>query len=146
MTSSRSVPDDEHFDERHVLVYLGLLMGQARDLIFASKHPLRPSQFRVIAMVPYDAGISMTDLAERVGMTKQGVGQFVSRLVESGQLAIEEDPRDRRRRVVTRTRRGNEVTAELAWMLERLEEKWAKQVGERRYAQFRRTLEDIALS
>ncbi len=30
-------------------------------------------------------------------MTKQGVGQFVSRLVESGHLAIEEDPRDRRR-------------------------------------------------
>ncbi len=139
------MPDDQHVDERDVVVYLGLLMSQARDLILASRHPLRPSQFRVISMVPYDAGVSMTDLAERVGMTKQGVGQFVSGLVESGHLAIEEDPDDRRRRVVTRTQRGNEVTAELAWMLEGLEETWAKQVGERRYAQFRRTLEEIAL-
>ena len=32
-SSSRQVPDDQHFDERHVMLYLGLLMDQARELI-----------------------------------------------------------------------------------------------------------------
>ena len=79
-------------------------------------------------------------------MSKQAIGQFVTTLVESGHLATEEDPKDRRLRVVRRTRRGDEVTQELAVLLERLEQRWADKVGVRRYAQFRTTLEELALS
>ena len=43
----------------------------------------RPSHHRVIGRVPPE-GITVTDLAERVGMTKQGIGQFVTQLTESG--------------------------------------------------------------
>jgi DNA-binding MarR family transcriptional regulator len=151
MTSSARTPhgdDDIPFEERHVLVYLGLIMDQARDLILTSKSRdhLRPSQFRVIAMVPYNRGITITELAERVGMSKQAIGQFVTTLVESGHLVTEEDPKDRRLRVVRRTQRGDEVTQELAVLLERLEQRWADKVGARRYAQFRTTLEELALS
>ncbi len=149
MTSSGTQRRDEPpFEEQHVLIHLGLLMDQARDLILASRTPdrLRPSQFRVIAWVPYDGTITITALAERVGMTKQAVGQFVTTLVESGHLVTEEDPSDRRLRVVRRTQRGDEVTMELAKMLERLEERWAEVVGLKRYQQFRATLEELAVS
>ena len=131
-----------------MLVYLGLMMDQARDLIQASRtrDHLRPSQFRVIAMVPHNGGITITDLADRVGMTKQAIGQFVTTLVASGHLLTEEDPQDRRLRIVRRTRRGDEVTQELAHMLDGLEQRWAELVGTKRYVEFRRTLEQIAVS
>jgi DNA-binding MarR family transcriptional regulator len=149
MTSSRAagIGDDLPFEERHVLVYLGLIMDQARDLIQASRtrDHLRPSQFRVIAMVPYNRGITVTELADRVGMTKQAIGQFVTTLVASGHLVTEEDPQDRRLRIVRRTRRGDEVTQELAHLLDGLEQRWAERIGVKRYAEFRRTLEQIAL-
>jgi DNA-binding MarR family transcriptional regulator len=150
MTSSRAaeIRDDLPFEERHVLIYLGLIMDQARELIQASrtKDHLRPSQFRVIAMVPYNRGITITELADRVGMTKQAIGQFVTTLVDSGHLVTEEDPQDRRLRIVRRTRRGDEVTQELAHMLDGLEQRWAERVGAKRYGQFRQTMEEIALS
>lgn len=149
MTSSRAAQVDAMpFEERHLMLYLGLVMEQARDLMLASrtKDHLRPSQFRVIAMVPYNRGINITELADRVGMTKQAIGQFVTTLVGSGHLVTEEDPQDRRLRIVRRTRRGDEVTQELAHMLDALEHRWAEQVGMERYAQFRQTLEQIALS
>jgi DNA-binding MarR family transcriptional regulator len=149
MTSVKGL-DDYPFEERHVLLYLGLLMGQAREVILARRgmtDELRPSQFRVIAMVPPSGpGISITDLADRVGMTKQGIGQFVNVLVDSGHLVTEVDPRDARRRVVRRTTRGDEATMSLAKLLESLEERWAEAVGMRRYQEFRRTLEELAVS
>lgn len=149
MTSTRAADiEDTPFEERHVLLYLGLVMEQARDLILRSRtrDHLRPSQFRVIAMVPYNHGITITELADRVGMTKQAIGQFVTALVGSGHLVTEEDPQDRRLRIVRRTRRGDEVTQELAHMLDGLEQRWADRVGVKRYSQFRQTLEEIALS
>src|SRR3954464_13408161 len=149
MTSSKAAQlhEDVPFEERHVLVYLGLIMDQARELIQASRtrDHLRPSQFRVIALVPYNRGITVTELADRVGMTKQAIGQFVTTLVASGHLVAEADPQDRRLPIVRRTRRGDEVTQELAHLLDGLEQRWAERIGVKRYAEFRRTLEQIAL-
>jgi DNA-binding MarR family transcriptional regulator len=146
MTSSRTASHGPSFEEDHVLVHLGSLMNQARELIEGSqtRDQLRPSQFRVIGWVPYDGAVTVTELAERVGMSKQAIGQFVTELVRSGHLVTEEDPHDRRLRVVHRTERGNEVTMELAKMLERLELCWSEAIGTRRYQQFRAALEDIA--
>src|SRR3954469_22305707 len=138
MTSRRAadVRDDMPFEERHVLVYLGLIMDQARDLIQASRtrDHLRPSQFRVIAMVPYNRGITITELADRVGMTKQAIGQFVTTLVASGPRVAGKDRQARRPRIVRRTRRGDEVTQELAHLLDGLEQRWAERIGVKRYA------------
>jgi len=49
------------------------------------------------------------ELGERVGMTKQGCGQFVTHLVETGHLATEPDPSDRRVRIVRRTPLGQKL-------------------------------------
>lgn len=146
MTSSRAAAPGPSFEEDHILVHLASLMNQARELVEASQRRdhLRPSQFRVIGWVPYDGTVTVTELAERVGMTKQAIGQFVTELVRTGHLVTEEDPHDRRLRVVRRTERGNEVTMELAKMLESLELRWSEAIGSRRYQQFRSALEDIA--
>jgi DNA-binding MarR family transcriptional regulator len=132
-------------DERHIMKVLGLLFEQARQVILGDgPDGLRPSQFRVIDAVPPDRGITVSELAERVGMTKQGIGQFVTQLTEAGYLVTEAAADDRRMRIVRRTRLGLETTQQLAGLLRELEEHWAARVGRRRYQEFRTTLDEIA--
>jgi DNA-binding MarR family transcriptional regulator len=133
-------------DDRHVMHALGSLMAQTRELILAEGEPgLRASHHRVIGHVPPE-GITMTELAERVGMTKQGIGQFVTQLTESGHLHVELKPGDRRVRIVHRTAKGDASVRGLSQLLDQLEQTWAGRVGKGRYQEFRRTLEEIAVS
>jgi DNA-binding MarR family transcriptional regulator len=132
-------------DEDHVMVVLGVLLEEARDLILSSgEDGLRPSHFRVIGNVPPDGGVTITELGERLGMTKQGTGQFVTQLTEAGYLESDSDPDDRRVRIVSRTRLGHDATRRLAITLRELEKDWAKRVGKRRYTEFRSILNEIA--
>src|SRR6476646_3367803 len=132
-------------DERHLIKVLGLLFEQARQVILGDgPDGLRPSQFRVIDAVPPDRGITVSELAERVGMTKQGIGQFVTQLTQAGYLVTEASAEDRRMRIVRRTRLGSETTQRLAGSLRELEHQWAARVGQRRYREFRAVLDEIA--
>lgn len=128
----------------HLLVALGNLMTQSRALVLAEGEAgLRPSHHRVIGHVPPE-GITVTDLAERVGMTKQGIGQFVTQLTDSGHLSVAASPEDRRVRIVSRTPKGEAAARRLAELLEGLEADWANRVGTRRYDEFRATLDELA--
>ena len=98
----------------------------------------------MISGVP-EQGISVTELGERLGMTKQGCGQFVTQLEQTGHLRAEADPDDRRVRRVHRTALGHETIDAVTARMLRLEEGWADLVGERRYRTFRAVLEEIAL-
>ena len=130
--------------ERHVLLALGNLMSETRELVLTEgERGLRPSHHRVIGHVPPE-GITITDLADRVGMTKQGIGQFVTQLTESGHLAVTLNPEDRRIRIVRRTAKGNAAARRLAGLMDSLEQTWAERVGERRYSEFRAILDDLA--
>jgi DNA-binding MarR family transcriptional regulator len=132
--------------ERHVAVLVGGLMQHVRDAFDPDEWGgLRQSHFRVISCVPAD-GISVTDLAERLGMTKQGCGQFVTHLVATGHLTSEPSLADARVRTVRRTPAGEDNVVAVTHRMAELEDSWRVEVGERRYASFRRVLEEIALS
>lgn len=104
---------------------------------------LRFSHLRVLEAVP-DEGASVTDLAERLGMTKQGCGQFVAQLVTNGLVRTEAPEADRRVRVVRLTHEGERLLARSRALMAATEEQFAAEVGPRRYATFRRVLEDLA--
>ena len=53
----------------------------------------------------------MTDLAERVGMTKQALGEFANALEERGLLESVRDPADRRVRILRLTDDGRVAVA-----------------------------------
>jgi DNA-binding MarR family transcriptional regulator len=131
-------------DEQHAPLLLGFLLQKARAA-FATEDwdGLRQSHFRVLVSVPA-AGISITELAERVAMTKQGCGQFVSQLVDGGYLAIERDPADRRTRIVVRTDAGRRMAQDVTARNLRIEKEWEQIVGSTRYAAFRRVLRELA--
>lgn len=130
--------------DRHVLVALGNLMAESREHVLADGgSDLRPSHHRVIGNVPSE-GITVTELAERVGMTKQGIGQFVQQLSDSGYLRTTAHPHDKRLRIIRRTSKGDASVRRLAAVLAELEERWAERVGRARYRDFRDVLYQLA--
>ncbi|GAB3784196.1 MarR family winged helix-turn-helix transcriptional regulator [Nocardioides ungokensis] len=140
-----SVKPDFRDDEVHAPLLMGLLFRQVHGAFAAEDWDgLRQSHFRVLAAVP-EQGISVTDLGQWVGMTKQGCGQFVAQLTGTGHLVTEPDPADRRVRVVRRTPLGDRTVAAVTERNLRIEAEWAERVGEKRYRTFRRVLEELAL-
>jgi DNA-binding MarR family transcriptional regulator len=132
-------------EEQHVPMLMGLLLNDVRATFAAEDWGgLRQSHFRVMTSVPAE-GISITELGERVGMSKQGCGQFVSHLVETGHLTVTTDPGDRRTRIVMRTPLGHRTVRRVSARIARIEAEWAERVGSRRYATFRRVLEQLTL-
>ena len=139
MTSVKAFPEDE----LHATLLMGLLFRQVSDAFAAEDWSgLRQSHFRVISSVPAD-GISVTDLGERLGMSKQGCGQFVTSLVGSGHLRVEQGATDRRVRWVRRTPKGTRTIRRVTARMLEIEQEWAERVGERRYRTFRTVLEDL---
>lgn len=104
---------------------------------------LRQSHLRVITSIA-PAGTRITDLAERLRMTKQGAGQLVTTLVSAGFVDVESDAKDRRVRLVKRTPQGDEFVDRLLRRFAEIEVTWAKEVGQADYATFRNVLDQIA--
>jgi DNA-binding MarR family transcriptional regulator len=135
-----------HFprEEWHATLLMGLLLRDVRE-VFAGEDwkGLRQSHFRVITAV-LPEGISVTELGDRVGMSKQGCGQFVSALAESGHLRVSPDSQDGRVRLVRRTAEGERTVRAVTARMLRIEDEWAQQVGPERYRAFRSVLEELA--
>lgn len=130
--------------EWHAPLLMGLILREMTQTFAAEDWKgLRQSHFRVISAVPA-AGVSITELGDRVGMTKQGCGQFVTQLTESGHLKTSPHPTDRRARIVLRTTLGMRTIAQVNARIAQLEQVWAERVGEERYRGFREVLEELA--
>ena len=129
--------------EPHVAILLDRALSAVRGVLTAEDwQGLRQSHFRLLSGVPA-TGISITELAAELGMTKQGCGQFVSFLTAAGHLTITADRQDARIKVVRRTASGDGVVRAVEQRIDRLERQWAERVGARRYATFRRVLSEL---
>ncbi len=137
----RGVRNDE---EPHVPQLVGKLMFEVRDTFAAEDWDgLRQSHFRLLTYVPRD-GISVTELAQALRMSKQACGQFVTQLEATGHLAIRADATDRRVRLVVRTPLGDRTLKAVNARIRRIERAWARRVGADRYATFREVLEELS--
>jgi DNA-binding MarR family transcriptional regulator len=103
---------------------------------------LRPSHLRLLSLTPL-AGMRLTDLAARVGMTKQALGEFVATLQEAGLVEVTVDVRDRRVRLVRPTPAGQELQRVIESAIGGIERRWAAEVGPERWATFREVLRQI---
>jgi DNA-binding MarR family transcriptional regulator len=131
--------------ELHVLLLAGRLMQAVRATMATEDWDgLRQSHFRLLSLVPRQ-GISISDLAVPMSMTKQAVGQFVTGLEQSGHVAVRSDPADRRVRLVVRTPLGDAVVRRVNTRIRRIERGWARQVGTDRYEEFKAVLRDLAV-
>jgi DNA-binding MarR family transcriptional regulator len=130
--------------EAHAVALAARMLEVARQTLMAQdRDGLRPSHFRLLSHVPA-AGITISELASVLFMTKQGVGQFVTQLQQSGHLEVRTDEQDRRRRLVRRTARGSSVVTDVEQTIALLEQHWQQRVGPERYRVFRSVLGQIA--
>ena len=120
------------------------LFGRMRaDLDDGTLGDLRMSHVRVMAGIPPE-GINVTELAHRAGMSKQGCGQFVTHLCGTGHLRTAPHPDDGRVRLVLRTAKGDRFMTRLYAALRRIENQMAAEVGERRFATFKKVMAELA--
>lgn len=81
-----------------------------------------------------DDGSSPTAIAQRTGLTLQGVNQHLKSMSKRGYVAIEVDPRDRRRRIVALTETARQLIVEGQELNRQLDERWSQILGKEEYA------------
>ncbi len=89
------------------------------------------------------AGMRLTDLATRAGITKQSMSELVNAMVDAGyveRVADEDDGRARRLRL---TRKGRSVGRIARELVRQVEAEWAEAVGRKRVEELRDTLERV---
>lgn len=85
-------------------------------------------------------GTRITELAERLGVTKQAASQLVDDLEAFGVVARVADPDDARARRVVFTKQGREGFFEGLAVLQALEQELASAIGDKNMQQLRRAL------
>lgn len=86
------------------------------------------------------AGTRITDLADRLGVSKQAASQLVDDLEAAGVLAREPDPDDARARRVVFTAQGRQGLLEGLALLRDMEAELAASIGDESMAELRRAL------
>jgi DNA-binding MarR family transcriptional regulator len=92
------------------------------------------------------AGMRLTELAERAGMTKQAVGEAVSDLERLGYAERVADPRDGRAKIIRLTERGSAAQRAGFAIIAQLEAEWAERFGVERVEQMRSLLIDLTMA
>jgi DNA-binding MarR family transcriptional regulator len=95
-------------------------------------HPdARPAHGFALQAIGRD-GATASDIARRLGISKQAAGKTVDRLVALGYAERADDPADARRRLVRLTARGLELLTRSAAIFDQLRADWAAVLGEER--------------
>jgi DNA-binding MarR family transcriptional regulator len=105
---------------------------------------VRVPHLNVFAHVPRGTGIRMSELAERVQLTKGAVTQLVSYLEAHGLVERVSDPADGRAVLVRPTEAANRGYELGRARLAEIEAGWKEQVGEDRWRTFKAVLEEVA--
>jgi DNA-binding MarR family transcriptional regulator len=86
------------------------------------------------------AGSTVTDAAERAGITKQAMGRLASELEDAGYIRVKGDPKDARVRVLLLTRTGRQLMLDSLEVMAELERRYEGSIGRDRLAAILRGL------
>ena len=128
------------------ILALRLLFGVQSELFRrAAQHgfdDLRPRHGAVLAYLD-DEGIRLVDLARIAGRNKQTIAAILDELEKLGYVYRATDPADRRAKLIMPTERGRKAMQLADDILADIESRYAEQLGQRRYAQFKRALRAV---
>ncbi|WP_155769632.1 MarR family winged helix-turn-helix transcriptional regulator [Mycobacterium asiaticum] len=100
---------------------------------------IRPAQ--AVALVPLaTGGLHASDLADRLGVSRQAVAQAVTALERHGYVSRLPNPVDARTRIIELTSRGRQVLRVMRSNAIELEKSWEQLLGPRRLDELRKTL------
>ncbi len=101
---------------------------------------MTPAQSLVFASIDGE-GTRSSELARRIGVSRQAVHQTVAELVDAGLLELVPDPDDRRAKLVVLTSDGRRNVAAAREAFAGIESEIAARIGSSRYAALRSALE-----
>ncbi len=84
-------------------------ISQAIADLYEQKFGLTVPEWRVVAVLGEDPGLSANDVAERTAMDKVAVSRAVSKLLETGKVARKFAKEDKRRSVLSLTDLGRDI-------------------------------------
>jgi DNA-binding MarR family transcriptional regulator len=93
---------------------------------------VRPAHFTVFQHLP-PSGAHLTELADAALLTKQSMGYLVDELEARGYVERASDPADRRAKLVRLTARGRAVEESVRGVIRKIEDEWARGLGEENY-------------
>lgn len=76
---------------------------------FAKASGLSMPQFGILMQLHYRGNCGVSDLSDRFDITSAAASQLVDKLVQNGLIQREEDPQDRRAKLLNLTDKGNEL-------------------------------------
>jgi DNA-binding MarR family transcriptional regulator len=120
------------------------LVDELHERLVAVGHPdARPAHgFALQSIGP--AGVTTSELARRLGVTKQAAAKTVTGLERLGYVATGPAPADGRARLVRRTAHGEEFLTRSAEIFGTLREEWGARLGEERMTLLEDDLEQIS--
>jgi DNA-binding MarR family transcriptional regulator len=89
------------------------------------------------------AGSSVTEAAERAGITKQAMGRLAAELEEAGFIRTKSDPQDRRVRMLRLTDKGHRLMMDSLEVMAELERRYARALGKARLVELQRGLKSF---
>jgi DNA-binding MarR family transcriptional regulator len=104
---------------------------------------LRPAHFRLLRF-PGPDGLRPTELARRIGITKQALNPLLNDLERWGYLERRPGEGDQRARVVQLTPDGRRLLDTIRRLHAEIEADWEREIGPRRYRAMREGLQQIA--
>jgi DNA-binding MarR family transcriptional regulator len=95
---------------------------------------------------PGPQGLRPSELAARLGMSKQALNYLLGSLERAGYLEREPHPDDARSRLIALTPRGVRAVTVIRDAVAEVETSWTQLLGARRFAQLRKMLEELGRS
>lgn len=117
-----------------------LLIGSFRAVIDELHDHLRTLGFDDVrplhgfALQAIDDGISITEFARRLGVTKQAAAKTVASMEQLHLVQRHVNPSDTRATVITRTDRADEILSESGRFFARKEHEWQRMFGPEQFA------------
>ena len=100
---------------------------------------IRPAQS--VALVPLaTGGVHASDLADRLGVTRQAVAQAVAALERNGYVTREPNPEDGRAQIIELTPRGRQALRVMRSNALDVQKRWEQTLGSQRFDELRTTL------
>ena len=97
-----------------------------------------------VFLYPGPQGARPSELAARLGVSKQALNYLLGELERLGYLERRADPDDGRSRRIALTRRGEDAGRTMRDAVVELEREWEARLGPKRFALLRELLQDVA--
>jgi len=149
---------DDKLAERRALIHqrqidhIGVSLWTAADGFVQEMYArIRANGFQDISMSDSEIlphleidGSTLTELAKKRGTSRQAMHQSVHSLIKRGYLSMEDDPRDKRARLVQYTKKGLDFLEALQQIKVDLHQQALDELGERKTDSLRKTLGRLA--